>query len=273
MQAPHTAIRLDRVTLRIGGQTILHGIDWCIAGGARAALLGPNGSGKTSLLRILTGYRYPTEGIVEILGQRIGQTCLDDLRRHIGLVDPTLEYLSGERMTAIEVVLSGFFGHLTIDFDEPTDQQVDQARSMLKDVGLGGMERRRFATLSTGEQRRTLLARAMASNPSLLILDEPTAGLDILARETLLATVDRLSRSRIDMTVLVVTHHLEELLPGTSNVLLLAKGQSVSIGAPQTVLTAERLAEAFGVNVDVTYHGGRWTWHVQPTVWKSLVDH
>lgn len=265
------SVRLQGVGLTISGRQIVEGIDWQVPVGGRAAILGANGSGKTSLIRILTGYRYPTQGEVEILGETLGRTCLSELRRRIGLVEPTLGFATTGRATALEIVLSGFFGHWTVAFDKPSTDQVSEAKANLADVGLLTMRDRDFATLSTGEQRRVLVARALVTRPELLILDESTSGLDLLARETLLATVDQLSRQHSTMTVLVVTHHLEELLPSTSEILLLADGQRLTSGDPALVLTPTNLRKAFGVPIDVRREGQRWTWHVDPGQWTSLL--
>jgi iron complex transport system ATP-binding protein len=261
---------LSDVHLRIEGKGVLCGLDWSVRAGERAAVLGPNGAGKSSLLTLLTGRRHPTRGVVEILGERIGRTNWDDLRRRAGSVDSSSEVPGRDRMRAIEVVLSGFSGRATIDFDEPTEAQIQAAWAMLADVGLRNREDQLFSTLSTGEQRRALLARALASGPELLVLDEATAGLDLLGRETFLATLDRISRRRPDMTVVIATHYLEDLCPATSNVLLLRDGKSVASGPPESVLSEERLSEAFGVPVAVSGQSGRWTWRVSPAVWRSL---
>jgi iron complex transport system ATP-binding protein len=221
------------------------------------ALLGPNGSGKTTLLRLITGYRFPTTGTMTVLGEELGQTNLDELRLRVGLLDPNIEHLAKERLRAIEVVLSGFFGHLCIDFDVPTESQIASAQDMLADVGLESHADQIFATLSTGEQRRVLLARALAADPELLILDEPTAGLDLLAREMLLATVDRVTRLR----------------PEISDILLLTNGRVAAQGAPSSVLTNEILTEVFQVPVTVNQTSGRWQWHVEPNIWPTLMQH
>jgi iron complex transport system ATP-binding protein len=265
------AVELRGVTVWTESALLLDDIHWTLARGARSAILGPNGSGKTTLLRIVTGYRFPTEGTVRVLGEELGRVDLDVLRRRLGIVDPTFEHLMDHRLRVLDLVLAGFFGHYTIDFDEPTRAQVAEGERMLADVGLARHAHRIFSTLSTGEQRRALLARAMAGEPDILILDEPTAGLDLLARETLLATVDRLHAGRPGMTVLTVTHHLEELLPGTSNVLLLKQGRVTASGHPEDVLQPMVLEEVFGVPVGVRHESGRWEWHVKPTAWGSLV--
>jgi iron complex transport system ATP-binding protein len=265
------ALELDGVGLTIGGRRILDDICWSIPTGSQAAILGPNGSGKSSLLRLITGYLFATDGSVECLGHRLGTVSVHELRRFVGLVDPGNPFPFDERLTVLEVVLTGFFGILCLDFDEPNAAQIEEGRRALADVGLSGHEGQRFYTLSTGEQRRVLLARALANQPRLLILDEPTAGLDLLARETLLATIDRLTRQDRDLTILMVTHHLEELLPETQHVLLLGQGRAVAVGTPAEVLTPAHLEAVFGCPVRVEQRHGRWTWSVEPRVWKQLL--
>lgn len=265
------AVAVDQVGVVLRGKSILQDISWRVPIGTRGAILGPNGSGKTTLLRVLSGYRYPTNGTVDLLGERIGKFPLDELRRRMGLVDPTLEYLDGYRLTALDVVLTGYFGHLTLDFHFPTDEQRADAARMLADVGLAGHEEQFFTTLSSGEQRRCLLARALATEPNLLLLDEPTAGLDLFARERLLATIDHIARARPSLTTLVVTHHIEELLPGTTSVLLLSRGRALAQGSPDEVLDPALVSGAFGVPVTITKTGERWHWHVDGAAWKSLV--
>jgi iron complex transport system ATP-binding protein len=267
---PAPAILAHGVSLVREGRSLVRDLSWRVERGSRAVVLGPNGSGKTTLLRLVTGYLYPTLGEMTVLGERLGETNLDELRRRIGIVDPTTIYLDGQRLPALDVVLSGFFGHLTIDFDVPSAEQYQRARHLLAEVGLAHREEQLFATLSTGEQRRVLMARAMASQPELLVLDEATAGLDLLAREQLLASVDRLLQDRPDLTLLVVTHHLEELPRGTSDVLLLADGQVRGSGPPEDILTDSLLSGIFGVPVQADRREGRWSWRVvgEPTLWQ-----
>ncbi|MBY0585582.1 ATP-binding cassette domain-containing protein [bacterium] len=256
------ALHAKNVSLRRDGRSLLSDVCWQVERGRRSALLGPNGSGKTTLLRIVTGYLYPTSGQITVLGERIGQTNLDDLRRRIGIVDPTSVYLDGQRMPALDVVLSGFFGHLTIDFDDPTPEQHARARALLAQVGLAHRESQLFATLSTGEQRRVLVARALTTTPELLVLDEATAGLDLLAREEFLASVERMLTQQPGVTLLVVTHHLEDLPSSVDDILLLAEGTVRAHGRPEETLTDGILSGVFGVAVQADRANGRWSWRI-----------
>lgn len=266
------AIQLADIQLTIQGTPILKGVSWAVEQGEHAAVLGPNGSGKSTLLRIITGYQHVTRGTVHVLGCQIGRVDLHTLRRQIGLVDPGNPYPFARRMSVLDVVLTGFFGNRTLDFDHPSPQQTAQGREALEEVGLSGHENQPFHTLSTGESRRTLLARALVQDPKLLILDEPTAGLDLLGRETMLASIDQLVACRPELTTLLVTHHVEEISPRTSQMLLLHSGTVVAAGDAGSVLTSENVSSAFGCPVSVSRQNGRWHWQVQPQIWGHLVQ-
>lgn len=258
--------------MRIGGKAILKEITWSFPRGSHAALLGPNGSGKSTLLRIITGYQFPSSGNVRVLGFELGHVDLHQLRRAIGIVDPGNPYPFARRMSVLDVVLTGFFGNRSLDFDHPTPEQMEQARAALVEVGLAGHENQSFHTLSTGETRRVLLARALVPNPQLLILDEPTAGLDLLGRETMLATIDSLIQTRPELTTLLVTHHVEEISPRTGEVLLLRAGTICARGLADQVLCDEYLGKAFGCPVTVRKESGRWYWQVEPKLWQRLAN-
>ncbi|QEG37225.1 ABC transporter ATP-binding protein [Bythopirellula goksoeyrii] len=266
------AIEFKDVSFRTTKVEILRDVNWSINRGAMAVILGPNGCGKTTLLRLITGYLWPSEGSVATLGCELGSVDVHSLRRRLGIVDPSAVALLDANMTALDVVLTGFFGTLTIYFDRPTRTQVEIARKAMHEVGLFEKDNQNFQTLSTGEQRRILLARAMVGRPEMLILDEACAGLDLLSRETLLATVWKMHSARPDMTLLVVTHHIEEVLPTATDVLLMREGKIVGSGSPNELLTNEPVSKAFGCAVEVSRIGERWTWSVTPEIWEGLLS-
>lgn len=264
------AIDLGGVGLLRGGRWILRGIDWHVPAGQCVAILGPNGSGKSTLARIVGAHLWPTEGKVAVLGQTFGQANLPELRKSIRLVQPDGPYDIDPALTAREVVLTGFFASLNL-YEKPSADQIRQADDLLRFVGLTHVAEQTYSQLSSGERVRSLLARALAGQPCLLLLDEPTAGLDLLAREQVLATVQQLATSPDAPTIVLITHHVEELPPATSQVLLLDNGQVAACGAPEAVLRQEILSKTYGCPLQVRTEGGRFYLQVHPDAWQGLL--
>ena len=251
---------------------ILHDINWSVAPREIAAVLGPNGCGKSTLLRLACGYLWPQHGTVELLGGTLGEAPLPALRARTGIVEATTVYPFDDDMTALDVVVSGYFSALTIGYIQPTDAQWAHAREMLGHVRLVDRAEQLHLTLSTGERMRVLIARALVRKPDLLLLDEPTAGLDLPAREAVLATLSRLHKLADSPAIITVTHHLEELLPGTANVLLLsADGRAIAQGPTAQVLTDAHMSTAYGVPIHITHRAGRYTAHVDPGAWEQMI--
>ena len=273
MSEAANAFELAGAGVRRGESWILRGVDWSVPAGAAAAILGPNGSGKSTLARILACHLWPTEGEAAVLGGRLGEANLLDVRRSIRLVQPAGPYDVDPALTAREVVLTGFFGTIGL-YDAVTDAMAAEAGRLLQQVGLAHVAAHTYATLSSGERVRALIARALAVRPGLLLLDEPTAGLDLLAREQVLATVQRLfdgTRPADRPTVVMITHHVEELPPATSHVLLLAEGRVAASGTPEQVLRSEVLSRAYDFAVEVRRSNGRYYVEVHPRAWEQLL--
>lgn len=265
------AIELSGLGFRREGRWILHELNWRVEAGSCAAVLGPNGSGKSTLTRIVAGHLWPTAGRVRVLGETFGEVDLHALRRGLRLVQSTSPVEMDADLTAHEVAMTGFFGTLGL-YDAVTPEMDGAADDVLDRVGLHQVAAHRFNTLSNGERMRCLIARALVVRPSLLLLDEPTAGLDLLAREQVLATIQALFESDEPApTVVFITHHLEELPPATSNVLLLNDGRSAAQGAPDDVLTSEVLSPVYGCPMQVTRSAGRHYVQVHPGAWASLL--
>ena len=251
---------------------ILTDVSWSVAPKQIAAILGANGCGKSTLLRIACAYLWPQRGRVELLGETLGEVAVQSLRARIGMVEPTTIYPFDENMTARDVVVSGYFSALTIGYVTPPAGQWEHADQLLTQVGLAGQREQHYFTLSTGQRMRALIARALVRRPELLILDEPTTGLDLPARETVLATLARLHGEEHGPAMITVTHHLEELLPETENILLLStQGTVVAAGRPEAVLTDAHMTAAYGVPIHVSVANGRYHAHVDPRMWADLL--
>ena len=269
------AFELSSVGVRRGEAWILRGVDWSVPAGACAAILGPNGSGKSTLTRLLACHLWPTEGDASVLGSRMGDANLLDVRRDVRLVQSAGPYDADPELSARQVVLTGFFGTIGL-YDATTDAMEAEADRLLDQVGLSHVAGHVYATLSSGERVRCLIARALAVRPSLLLLDEPTAGLDLVAREQVLATVQRMfepeaARAAAPPTTVMITHHVEELPPATSHVLLLSGGRVAARGTPAEVLRAEVLSRAYDFEVQVRQSNGRYYVEAHPRAWEQLL--
>jgi iron complex transport system ATP-binding protein len=221
-------------------------------------LLGPNGAGKSTLLGFCAAVTFPSSGTVRILGEQMGRVDLARLRHSIGHVNPRhrLQY----SLTVREVVLTGITA--TIDLPmrwTPGPEELGRADAMIDAVGLSHKATDVWPNLSQGERGRTIIARALVSEPRLLLLDEPTTGLDVAAREQLLETIDSLDETHPEVASILVTHHLEELPTTTTHALLIAEGRTVAVGPARTTVTTDNVSAAFDHPVVVGYDEGRWT--------------
>jgi len=264
------AIEMRGVGVMRDSRWILRDIDWQVEAGTLAAILGPNGSGKSTLARIAGCHLWPTAGECSVLGQRFGEANLPELRKRIRLVQAAGPYDVDPSLTSLEVALTGFFGSIGL-YQQASEAMTEQARQTLKLLGLGAVIEHPYSSLSSGERMRALIARALVTRPGLLILDEPTSGLDPLAREQVLGTIQMLLESAGSPTILLITHHIEELPPATSQVLLLSEGKAAASGTMEAVLRSEILTGAFGFPVEVRQSGGRYYLEVHPMAWRELL--
>ncbi|MFV0286796.1 MAG: ABC transporter ATP-binding protein [Demequina sp.] len=256
--ATSTVLALADVTYRRGTTEILHGIDLTVRSGEHWALLGPNGAGKSTILTFCAAEAHPTSGTVDVLGRRLGRVELQALRRRIGHVDPRHRLTSA--LTVTEVVLTGLTGTIERPMRwSPTAAQVALASDLVALLGLADHAQGRWPTLSQGERGRALIARALIAEPELLLLDEPTTGLDVAAREQLLDTLDMLAETHPDLASVLVTHHLEELPASTSHALLLRDGAVVAAGGVDEVLTTGQVSDCFAYPIEVEHRDGRWS--------------
>ena len=259
--ADPTAIRLEHVSVVRDGTALLDDISWVVAPGERWALLGPNGSGKTTLLRVAGSALWPTRGVVEILGERLGRVDMRQLRGRIAVVSASVSRTLRPELPALDVVLTGRYAALETWWHEYTDRDCQRAHGLLADAGFGdvGFAERPFGLLSEGERQQVLLARALMASSELLLMDEPAAGLDLGARERLLGRLAQLAADPSLPPMVLVTHHVEEIPPGVTHAALLRSGRMVAAGLIDDVLTGAAVSSAFGVEVVVDRRNGRWS--------------
>lgn len=244
-------------------ETILERIDWRVERGQHWAILGANGSGKTSLLRALTGYLPPTAGAISVLGQTYGRSDWRELRKRVGIVSSGVHDLMEDREPALNAVLSGRFAQFGL-WEPVTAAQRGEAMRILRQVECAGLRQRPWRHLSQGERQRILIGRALMARPKLLILDEPCAGLDPVAREHFLRFIERMARRGGAPTLVLVTHHTEEITPAFSHVLILKRGRVLAAGTKAATLTARVLAETFAAPVSLRRRAGRYYLSVRP---------
>jgi iron complex transport system ATP-binding protein len=255
---PSTPLQFDGVDLDRLDTPVLHGIDWLVGPGERWVMLGPNGSGKTTIFELASGYLHPTRGTVRILGHQLGQVDVRALREHIGLVSTAVAKKLVPDITATDVVVSAVHGALEPWWHRYSEAERRRARSLLVDAGFETIVDRKFGVLSDGERQHVLLARALMSEPDLLLLDEPAAGLDVGGREHLVATLGTLAGDHTSPPAVMITHHVEEIPVGFTHVLLLRQGRVVAAGPLHETLTARNLSDAFGLALVLEGTDGRW---------------
>jgi iron complex transport system ATP-binding protein len=257
MTDPVPILRLSGVRIQRAGTVIVDEVDWTILPGEHWVVLGANGSGKTSLLSAIMGYLPATQGEIEVLGERYGESDWREMRRRVAMVSTALAPMLEGGEPALKTVLSGKTAMLGY-FGPTYDDEVDRARSILAQVEAAHLEDRAWQLLSQGERQRVLIGRALMARAGLLVLDEPCAGLDPVARERFLGFIERWAARSESPALVLVTHHLEEVTPAISHALVLRKGRVVAQGRKEDVLGSEVLSRAFDVPVRVWSKGGRY---------------
>jgi len=255
---PPYALRFERVDLDRLKTQVLHSIDWTVNDGERWVVLGPNGSGKTTMFELASGYLHPTRGTVEILGHRLGRVDVRRLREHIGVVSSAVAKKLVPSVTAAGVVVSALHGALEPWWHTYSDGELARARDLLDQAGFGAIADRPFGVLSDGERQQVLLARSLMTSPALLLVDEPAAGLDMGGRERLVARLGALAGDTESPPIVMITHHVEEIPLGFTHVLLLREGRVVTAGPIVECLSAGSLSEAFGLDLLLEGAAGRW---------------
>lgn len=241
------------------GTPILHDVTWQVDPGDRWVVLGPNGAGKTSLLRLTALYLPPTTGRVEVLGHQWGRVDVRRLRQRIGLVSPAFAGLLRRDITALEVVMSGREAALETWWHQYGDNDRRLAETLLDRMGAVHVANRAFGDCSSGERQRILLARSLWGDPGLVLYDEPTAGLDLGAREDLLGRLAALAQDPTTPPIVLVTHHVEEIPEGFTHALLVGDGTIAEAGPLDEVLTGEALSKLFGLPLTLDHRQGRYS--------------
>jgi iron complex transport system ATP-binding protein len=255
-------VHLRGVGVRRGGATLLQDVFWRVRAGQRWAVIGANGAGKTTLLQVVAAVLVPTEGSATLLGEEIDEADLDELQTRIGWASAAVADRLAVDTRVLDVVMTAAHASLTrspndTEIYEPYDE--DRARGLLNQLGCRALVDREFGTLSEGERKRVQIARALMTDPELLLLDEPAAGLDLGAREALLRRLSRLARDPRAPSMVMVTHHVEEIPIGFTHALLLKAGRVVGAGPLAAVLTPQLLSATFGLPLVVEEREGRWT--------------
>ncbi|WP_042369570.1 ABC transporter ATP-binding protein [Streptacidiphilus neutrinimicus] len=251
-------LELVDVSVIRDGRPLVEQVSWSVAEGERWIVLGPNGAGKTTLLQVASSYLFPSNGTASILGDKLGSVDVFELRPRIGLAGAAMADKLPKRQTVLETVLTAAYG-MTAHWRE-TYEQADESRArlLLDLLGMAEYTDRRFGTLSEGERKRTLIARALMTDPELLLLDEPAAGLDLGGREDLVRRLGALAQDPIAPAMIMVTHHVEEIAPGFTHVLMIRQGKVLAAGPIQETLTPRNLSLCFGLPLTLEHQDGRW---------------
>jgi iron complex transport system ATP-binding protein len=263
MPGPDSVVHLFDVTVRRGSAVLLDAVRWNVDADQRWVILGPNGAGKTTLLQIAAAQLHPTSGRAHVLGARLGAVSLAEIRPLIGISSAALANRVPPMETALDVVVSAGYGVLGRWRERYDELDFDRANELLDAMGMAALARRHYGTLSEGERKRVLAARALMTDPELLLLDEPAAGLDLGGREDLLRRLSQLADDPAAPATVLVTHHVEEIPTAFTHLLLLRQGRVVTAGPITETLSADALSETFGMTLDLQTRDGRYFAHAK----------
>ncbi len=254
-----TVIAFDRVSVIRSGNHLVRGLSWQVELDERWVVLGPNGAGKTTLLNLASGRLHPSRGTAWVLGERLGRTDITELRTRIGITTGQLADQVPPSERVLDVVVTAAWSVVGRWRERYDPQDEARARALLGQLGMAALADREFGTLSEGERKRTQIARALMTDPELMLLDEPTAGLDLGGREELLGRLTELAEDPDAPAMVLVTHHVEEIPPGFTHALLLREGTVVASGLLSETMTADNLSKTFGLPLAVQRTGDRYT--------------
>ncbi len=255
------AVKIENASVYLQGKEILHNINWKLERGAKYFILGSNGSGKTTLVRTMLGYLWPKYGAgVEILGQKFGKTDINEVRKSIAWVSPFMQKKMEAATTGVDMILSGKVGSLGF-FRSATEEELSEVEALLKNMNGLHLANKYISDMSSGEQMKILIARALICKPELMILDEPSVYLDLAEREFFLKIVDNLALTHRDLTMIFISQRIEDILPAFVSGMILKSGRILQEGKREEILTPNTLKEAFGVDVELikTQNGRLWS--------------
>ena len=256
---PDLVIDIRNATVTRGGKDLIRDMDWQVELDERWVVLGPNGAGKTTLLNLAAARLHPTRGTVDVLGERLGRVDVFELRTRIGLATVGLHDRMPPEESVLDAVVTAAWsvvGRYREGYGPP---DLHRAAALLRQLGVGGLAQRRYGTLSEGERKRVQIARALMTDPELLLLDEPAAGLDLGGREDLVRRLAELAADPDAPAMVLVTHHVEEIPPGFTHALLLREGSVVAAGLLTETVTSENLSKTFDLPLRVEYTAGRFS--------------
>jgi iron complex transport system ATP-binding protein len=246
------------VTVRRGQSVLVDRIDWVVEEDERWVVLGANGAGKTTLMQIASTQMHPTSGVARVLGSQMGRVDVFELRPRIGLTSAALAERIPRAEVVRDVVVSASYGVLGRWREEYDDLDHDRAQGLLVEIGIAHLGDRTFGTLSEGERKRVQIARALMADPEVLLLDEPAAGLDLGGREDLVSTLSMLAYDADSPATVLISHHVEEIPPGFTHVLMLRQGKVVAAGLLDEELNEANLSATFGMPLSLWHEDGRW---------------
>lgn len=253
-----TVASLDSVNFIREGRSILRNITWSVDDSERWVIVGPNGAGKTTLLGMLASFVYPSSGTITILGHVLGATDVFEMRPRVGFASSDMARRIPDNETVIDAILTAAWG-VTGRWNEEYDElDIRRARRVLAEWRLEALESNVVGTLSDGERKRVQIARSVMTDPELLLLDEPAGSLDVGAREDVIEMLDHFSSETSSPAMVMVTHHVEEIPPGFTHLLVIAEGEIVAQGPMAETLTGETMSEAFGRPLSITHNNGRY---------------
>ena len=252
------------VGVRRGSADLLRDISWSVEEGERWVVIGPNGAGKTTLLQLAAARMHPTTGVAGVLGEVLGTVDVFDLRPRIGVSSAAVADRIPDEERVSDVVVTAAYGVLGRWREEYDESDERRAQELLEALGVAHLSQRRFGTLSEGERKRVQIARALMTDPELMLLDEPAAGLDLRGREDLVSRLSLLANDLEAPAMVLVTHHVEEIPPGFTDILMLRGGEIVAAGPIEVTLTADNLSRTFGIPLVVDRHGDRYAARAVP---------